>query len=194
MTTRLTWGISTVLAFALAAAVGAQVPRDTWSAAGVTAIVDSEDRGVYQTNTTGSISIRASVARATLDLRFPIQTLPAHSAPAGACTELRASLRDTGPGARVIVRVMQLGVRNGFDGQLTNLGQIDTNSTPRLTHLNEPASYAQYRTCLNVNPAAPFDFAFFTYYVEAELIKSSSGANPGLKSVQICHTDEQCEP
>jgi hypothetical protein len=194
MANRLTWCISAVVVVALASAVRAQVPRDTWSAAGVTAIVDSEDQSIYQTNTTGSISIRSSVASGTLDIRFPVQTMPAHSAPAGACTEMRALLRDTGSGARVIVRLMQLGIKSGFDGQLTNLGQIDTNTTPRLTQLNEPTSYAQYRTCLNVNPDVPFDFSFFTYYVEAELIKSNSGGNPGLKAVQICHTEEQCEP
>ena len=194
MATRLPWCISAVFLVASASAVRAQVP-DIWSAAGVTAIVDSEDRSIYQTNTSGSIQIKSDVAAGTLDIRFPVQTMPAHTAPAGACTELRGLLRDTGSGARVIVRLMQLGIKSGFDGQLTVLGEIDTNTTPRNTHLDEPTSYAQYKTCIPV-PAGgvPFDFSFFNYYVEAQLIKSNSSGNPGLKSVQICHTDEQCEP
>jgi len=167
---------------------------DIWSAAGVNGIVDSEDRSIYQTNTSGSIAIRSSVASGKLDVRFPVQTMSAHSAPAGACTEMRALLRDAGSGARVIVRMMQLGIRSGFDGQLTNLGQIDTDTTPRLTHLNDPTAYAEYRMCLNVPADSPFDFSFFTYYVEAQLIKTNAGGNPGLKSVQICHTEEQCQP
>jgi hypothetical protein len=109
---------------------------------------------------------------------------------------MRALLRDTGPGVRVIVRLMQLGIRGGFDGQLTALGQIDTDTTQRLSRLNEPLEYAQYRTCLNVPAGSPFDFQFFTYYVEAQLIKTAEGGNPGpgLMAVQICHTEEQCEP
>jgi hypothetical protein len=122
--------------------------------------------------------------------------MPAHDAPAGACTQLRALLRDTGPGVRVVVRLMQLGIKSGFDGQLTSLGQIDTDTSQRLSRLNEPLAYAQYRTCLNVPTGRPFDFQFFTYYVEAQLIKTAAGGNPGpgLMAVQICHTEEQCEP
>src|SRR5438045_1873842 len=42
----------------------------------------------------------------------------------------------------------------------------------------------------------PVDYSFFNYYVEAQLIKTAAGGNPGpgLMSVQICHTEEQCEP
>jgi hypothetical protein len=179
---------------AWAPAASAQVPADIWSAAGVTGAIDEADLNIHQFNTSGSVSIKSSVASGTLDIRYPVQTMPNHVAPAGACTELRAVLRDTGPGARVIVRLMQLGVHSGFEGQLTSLGGIDSDKTPRLTALNQPDQYASYRTCLNVGSDRPFDFAMFTYYVEAQLIKTTSGGNPGLMAVQICHTDEQCEP
>ena len=197
MANRLTWGISAALVLAWAPAMLAQfVVEDIWSAAGATGIVDEADRDIYQFNSTGSVSIKSSVASGTLDIRFPVQTMPAHDAPAGACTQLRALLRDTGPGVRVVVRLMQLGIKSGFDGQLTSLGQIDTDTSQRLSRLNEPLAYAQYRTCLNVPTGRPFDFQFFTYYVEAQLIKTAAGGNPGpgLMAVQICHTEEQCEP
>jgi hypothetical protein len=185
--------ISATIVLAWALIASAQVPADIWSAAGVTGTIDEADLNIYQFNSTGSVSIKSSVPSGTLDIRFPVHTMPNHSAPAGACTELRAVLRDTGAGARVIVRVMQLGIHSGFEGQLTSLGGIDSDRTPRLSPVNQPDQYAPYRTCLNVG-TTPFDFAFFTYYVEAQLIKTTAAANPGLMSVQICHTEEQCEP
>jgi hypothetical protein len=186
--------ISAVIILVWAPAASAQVPADIWSAAGVTGTIDEADLNIHQFNSTGSVSIKSSVGSGTLDIRFPVQTMPNHFAPAGACTELRAQLRDTGPGARVIVRLMQLGVRSGLEGQLTSLGGIDTDRTQRLSALNQPDQYATYRACLNVGTDRPFDFAFFTYYVEAQLIKTTAGGNPGLMTVQICHTEEQCEP
>jgi hypothetical protein len=194
MTEKLTSMVAALIVLAWAPAASAQV-EDIWSAAGVTGIVDEADLNMHTFNTSGSVSIKSSVASGTLDIRFPVHTMPAHDAPAGACTELRAVLRDTGPGVRVVVRLMQLGIRSGFAGQLTSLGQIDTDKSQRLSHLNEPLAYAEYRTCLNVPAGRPFDFQLFTYYVEAQLIKTAAGGNPGpgLMSVQICHTEEQCE-
>ena len=188
--------ISAVIVLAWAPAASMQVPADIWSAAAVTGTVDEADLNIHQYNTTGSVSIKSSVNSGTLDIRFPVQTMPNHFAPAGACTELRALLRDTGPGVRVIVRLMQLGVRSGFEGQLTSLGGIDSDTTRRLSALNQPDQYATYRACLNVGTDRPFDFSFYTYYVEAQLIKTAAGGNPGpgLMAVQICHTEEQCEP
>lgn len=195
MANRLTSCISVAALLVCASAARAQVP-DIWSAAGVTGIVDEADKDMHQFNTTGSVSIKYSIPSGTLDLRYPVHTMPAHDAPVGSCTEMRAVLRDTGPGTRVILRLMQLGVGGGYEGQLTSLGGIDSDTTKRLSRLNEPLAYAAYRACLNVPSPQPFDFAFFTYYVEAQLIKTAEGGNPGpgLMSVQICHTTEQCEP
>ena len=195
MARKLTLIIPALVVLACASVASAQVV-DVWSAAGVTGVVDEADLHIHAFNSTGSVSIKSSVTSGTLDIRFPIQTMPNHVAPAGACTELRALLRDTGPGVRVIVRLMQLGIKSGFDGQLTSLGQIDSDTTARRTRLNEPLEYAEYRTCINVTAERPFDFQLFTYYVEAQLIKTAAGGNPGpgLMAVQICHTEEQCEP
>jgi hypothetical protein len=186
--------ISAVISLAWVS-TSAQTPADIWSAAGVTATIDEADLNIHQFNTAGSISIKSSVASGTLDIRFPVQTMPNHVAPAGACTQMRAVLRDPGAGSRVIVHLMRLGIGAGLEGQLTSLGGIDTDHTPRLTALNQPDEYAAYRACLNVGTDRPFDFALFTYYVEAQLIKTAAGGNPGpgLMAVQICHTEEQCE-
>jgi hypothetical protein len=109
MTNRISWSLSA--AFAIACTVGAFAQNDIWSAAGVTGSIDEADLGIHQFNSTGSVSIKSSVANGTLDIRFPVQTMPSHPAPSGACTEMRAVLRDTGAGTRVIVRLMRLGIR-----------------------------------------------------------------------------------
>ena len=175
--------------FLLASAPGALAQGffpSVWTAAGVTGIVDEADLAIHVFNNTGSVSIKSSVASGTLDIRFPVQTLPVNSSPSGACVQMRARLRDTGAGARVVVRLMRLDVTTG---SLRSLGEIDTDTEPLL----EGNRYTLYQTCLAVPNAFPFDVATFAYYVQAQLIKTAPTANPGLMAVQICNTDEACQ-
>jgi hypothetical protein len=168
---------------------------EIWSAAGVTAIVDEEDLTIHRFNNTGSVSIKPTVASGTLDLRFPVHDMEDLLIPQqGDCPEIRANLRDTGAGARVIVRLMALSIFPGSGTQLTTLAQIDTNTSPAA---GGPTDYRSFRTCiLSTPPASEFliDKAFFTYYVEAQLIKTTATANPGLMSVQICPSQDRCDP
>ena len=196
MANRFTWALSAAIVLASARAASAQfTTSDVWSAAGVTGVVDEADRSMVQFNSTGSVSIKSSVTSGTLDLRYQVHTMPSHEvANQSDCTEMRAVLRDTGAGARVILRLMRLDIRDRT-GQLTSLGGIDSNTSVRWNRLGEPTAYALYSACLNVpDTGQPFDFAFYTYYVDAQLIKSTSTANPGSMAVQICHTNEHCEP
>ena len=98
---------------------------------------------------------------------------------------LRARLRDTGARARVLVRLIALDITTG---ERFSLGQIDSDNVPTPA---DPTQYELYRTCLNVDSSHPFDFVFFTYYVEAQLIKTTATANPGLMALQIC-TEDRC--
>jgi hypothetical protein len=157
-----------------------------WTAAGVTGIVDEADTTIHTFNNTGSVSIKGTVAGGTLDIRFPVQTLPVNTSPEGACVQMRARLRDTGAGARVFVRFMRLDITTG---SLRSLGEIDTDTQPELGGNH----YSVYQTCLRVPNAFPFDVASFAYYVDAQLIKTAPTANPGLMAVQICNTDEACQ-
>jgi hypothetical protein len=157
-----------------------------WTAAGVTGIVDDASTAIHVFNNTGSVSIKSSVSSGTLEIRFPVQTLPVNTSPEGACVQMRARLRDTGPGARVLVRLMRLDITTG---SLRSLGEIDTDTEPLL----EGNHYSLYQTCLNVPNAFPFDVASFAYYVQAQLIKTTTTGNPGLMAVQICNTDEACQ-
>jgi hypothetical protein len=166
-----------------------------WSAAGVTGIVDDADLNMHSFNSTGSVSIRSSVAAGTLDIRFPVQTVP-HLLPpqTGDCAELRVNLRDTGPGARVIVRLMALSIFPGSGTKSTVLGAIDSDTRPPA---GDATQYRSYATCLNTpSPGTEsiFDMAFFTYYVDAQLIKTTAAANPGLMSLQICPSQDACDP
>jgi hypothetical protein len=166
-----------------------------WSAAGVTAIVDEEDLNIHRFNSTGSVSIKPTVTSGTLDLRFPVHDLEDLLIPQqGDCPEIRANLRDTGAGARVIVRLMALSIFPGSGTQVTTLAQIDTNTSPAA---GGPTDYRSFRTCIdNTPPGSEFliDKAFFSYYVEAQLIKTTATANPGLMSVQICPSQDRCDP
>ena len=188
MTQRLTSLISAVVVLACASGASAQgfLPS-VWTAAGVTGIVDEADSTIYMFNNTGSVSIKSSVASGTLDIRFPVQTLPNNESPQGACVQMRARLRDTGADARVLVRLMRLDITTG---SLRSVGEIDTNTSPQL----QGTQSSVHQTCLRVPNHFPFDVAFFAYYVDAQLIKTVAAGNPGLMAVQICNTDEACQP
>jgi hypothetical protein len=190
-----------VVSFIAAAIVLASAPvasAQIWSAAGISGIVDEADLNIHQFNTTGSVSIKSSVNRGTLDIRYPVQTLPDLLTPQrGDCPELRVNLRDTGAGARVFVRLMALSIFPGADGTprpLTSLAVIDSNTHPAE---GDPTQYRSFRTCIGgLPPGSEFliDYAFFAYYVDVQLIKNTATANPGLMSVQICSSQDACDP
>ncbi len=166
-----------------------------WSAAGVTGIVDEAGLNIHKFNSTGSVSIKSSVASGALEIRYPVQTLEDLLVPQqGDCPEMRVNLRDTGAGARVIVRFLALSIFPGSGTRLTSLAEIDSDKSPVA---DDPDQYHSYRTCItSLPPGSEFliDKAFFTYYVEAQLIKTAAAANPGLMSVQICPSQDACDP
>jgi hypothetical protein len=180
MVQKLTLIVSAVVTLACVPAASAQ---DIWTASGVTGTVDPADAHLATFNGTGSVSMRSSIASGTLDIRFPMHSLG--TVGLSDCMMLRARLRDTGAGARVLVRFVALDITTG---ERTSLGQIDSNT---VTPPADPRQYALYQRCINVDKFAPFDFIFFTYYVEAQLIKTAAAANPGLMAVQVC-TEDRC--
>jgi len=190
-----------LISFISAATVLAWAPvasAQIWSAAGISGIVDEANLNMYQFNTTGSVSIKSSVSSGTLNLRYPVQSLPDLLVPQqGDCPELRVNLRDTGPGSRVIVRLMALSIFPDADGAprpLTSLGVIDSNTREAT---GDPTAYRSFRACIGtLPPGSEFltDYAFFAYYIDAQLSKSTASANPGLLSVQICASQDACDP
>ena len=162
---------------------------NVWGTIGATGIVDEADQSLHVFNNTGSVAIAASAASATVDLRYPIGTMPANNLVPGECVQLRAMIRDTGADARVILRVMRVNVSSGTQ---RSLGEIDSNDTP----IFSGTDYHLHQTCLNVSsmPDFPIDSALFAYYVHAQLIKTTRAGNPGLLVLQICNPDEACQP
>lgn len=187
--TRSTYILVAAFVAGLAAAASAQ-QSNIWTQLGNTGSVDEADASVYVFHNTGSVAIKSGVSKATLDIRYSIAANgyygyqgPAIDDPENwegptPCVQLRASLRDTGPGARVIVTLKQMDI---FSGEITALGRIDSDV------YNLPSTdYIVYTECMNVPVDFPFDFRFFAYFIDAQLIKTSSSANPGLKLVQLC--------
>lgn len=186
----------TIVAFLLVMGVGgsAAAQSNVWTAVGNTGAVDETGRSIYVFNTSGSVAIQPSVSNATLEIRYNVtgvSLIPATTTPPNDdsdlesqnCIRLDAKLRDTGPGARVIVRVLQLDESAGANGtgDVRTLATIDSDTGPAST------TYLKYSTCLNVPPGDfPLDFAFHAYVVEAQLIKTNVSANPGLKFVRLC--------
>jgi hypothetical protein len=166
-----------------------------WSAAGITGVVDEAALGSFQFNSTGSVSIKSSVGKGTLEIRYPVQAVPDFLVPQqGDCPEMRVNLRDTGADARVIVRLVALSIFPGSGNRATALAQIDSDTREPAA---DPSQYRPYATCITkTSPGSEFlfDKAFFTYYVEVQLIKAAAAANPGLMSVQICPSQDACEP
>jgi hypothetical protein len=187
MPRRLIWFVSAVIVFGWAPDASAQF----WSTPGFVGIVDEADMSMHVFGSSGAVAIRSSVARGTLNIRYPIliggfgEFFPPES---GDCTQIRAMLRDTGPGARVIVRLMRLSIGGDLVlGELSSLAEIDSD-----TSLAGPSNqFTRRQACLTEHPGA---FGDYTYFVDVQLIKTTATANPGLMSLQICSNEDACEP
>jgi hypothetical protein len=175
-------------------------------------MVDESDASLYVAGSTGAVAIRSG-RTGTLDLRFNLpamgfvtpreedeQSIVSH------CVALRAKLRDTGANSRVIVRLVEvnlwehdmwrppMGVADPNRPNTRILGTIDSeftqNGAPR--QMASP-NYFLFAECMNL----PNDFQFsngqFAYFIEAQLVKTSSTANPGLMMVGICNRSAGCE-
>ena len=168
-----------------ASVVAAQQPASIWTQLANTGEVDEADLSIFQFHDTGSVAIKSGLSSATLDIRYSIsatghygyQGTPPEEGPTP-CEQLKASLRDTGAGARVIVRLKEMYIGSGA---MRTLAEIDSDRDALVS-----TNYIHYQDCANVPIQEPFDFRFFTYFVEAQLIKTTAAANPGLKVIQVC--------
>jgi hypothetical protein len=179
--------ISAVIVLAWATVASAQ-----WSAAGATGAVDESDLSMYVFGSNGAVALRSSV-RGTLNVRFPVEIRTPVQTRDSDCPEIQAVLRDTGPGARVIVRLMRLGIGGEATiGELISIGEIDSDTRPPV---GDPNRFRSFRACL-VSPSPDgFEGGIdFTYYVEAQLIKTTATGNPGLMAVRFCSSQDFCDP
>jgi hypothetical protein len=191
--TRVT-AVALFAALALAASAAAASAQNVWTAVANTGAVDESGRNLYVTSPTGSIFINSGVASGTLEVRYNVTgvTLIGETAtPADPdsdlesqnCIRLDAKLRDTGAGSRVIVRVNELNEAEGLggSGEMRTLGVIDSDTTGVAS-----PEYVGHSICLPVPKEYMFNYAFRSYVIDVQLIKTNPSANPGLKQLRLC--------
>lgn len=180
---------------ALAASAAAQtIATGVWSAAGNTGEVDSNHQAFYQTNGTGSVQVKSN-ATGTVFIRYNVSGIPRvfrdpHDPDDDGPDQriqLMARLRDTGPGARVVVRLREL---NLDTGALRTLALVDSDT--RYATVGQPEYMSEY-AYLSVDEDFQFDYWHHAYYIEAQLTKTTTSANPGLMAVQVCNPAGACQ-
>ncbi len=144
-----------------------------WTSAATTGTVDESDMAIADLNN-GLAAVKSTAASpSTLNIRYNIVALQDVVGGSTNPYGLRARFRDNGSGAQVRLNLKSY----GFNGITSTIAVLDSNDYPSNT------SYQNQTLCL----AVPFDFENFSYFIDAELIKSSSSGTPalGLMKVQL---------
>jgi hypothetical protein len=179
--------VSVLLAMVLAANFAA---AQIWIPS--TGTVDDGSLTTYQF-TNGAAFVRSTVNSGFAILRFnvlPVGSLTkALTQPCCEGRTLLVSYIDNGPNAQVLVSLKRYNIRTGVT---TTLLKFDSNNNPQQTSFHESAT----------NSGSFFNFSFAegpteggtdlggdsAYYIEAQLIKTAPGGNPGLASVRLVTT------
>jgi hypothetical protein len=179
------------LAFMIAASLAtAAVHADTrnfWTTIGATGDVDEADVSKVLKHDTGSIALKSSVVGRAV-VRYNVVAVgglendddPAEPEPSYSMG-LNALVRDTGPTARVIVRLRQM---NRETGALTTLATLDSDGWDSFAD----DQYHRRGVIIRRSPGdlvLGLDFVENAYFVEVELIKTAASGNPGLKAIAI---------
>jgi len=132
-----------------------------------------------------SVFLNSSLSSATVNLRYnvlPVHDLikPLDPAAPGQCRQLLVRFLDNGSAARVYVTLRRMDVRTG---QITTLLTFDSNTVAASSSFQRRGGFCN---------AFEFDFADAqddagsgVYYIEVQLIKTSSAGNPGVSAISI---------
>ena len=158
---------------------------------GSTGAVDESSTSTYFF-TGQSAFVRSSVPTGTVILRYNVfpagKILTPITDPCCQGRALMVRFLDNGSAAQVVVTLNRYNVHTG---QITTLLSFDSNHYPPQTGFQEPVP--------TIFDSAFFNFSFAqgptegtqdqggdsAYFVEARLIRSASGGNPGLASVRL---------
>lgn len=158
-----------------------------WTTIAAAGIPDESSAGRYKFGTSGSVYLSAGSPGAVL--RYNVTGLPPIGTSNSSIVQVR--LKDNG-GARVVVRLQEL---HTWTGQLRTLMVLDSN-----TCLTAPS--ADYRVCAVAyggdedlwQEGRPgewdFDFASRSYFFEVQLSRTTSGDDPSMQAIRICHKSE----
>jgi hypothetical protein len=156
-----------------------------------TGTVDEGSLGTFLF-TGGVVTLRPTVSSGFAIIRYNVLPVGKLIQPiAQPCCESRALMvryQDNGPGAQVIVTLKRYNVHTG---QVTTLLTFDSNQHPQQSGFQEPVPTISDGSFFNFNFAeGPTEGVQdlggdSAYYIEAKLVRSAPGGNPGLASVRI---------
>jgi hypothetical protein len=162
----------------------------TWVAS--TGTVDSSSQGTFLFNN-GAAFVQPSIPSGTVILRYNVLPVGDLLIPVtNACCEGRVlwvRFLDNGNNAQVIVKLKRYNV---ITGVITTLVTFDSNNFPPAPTFQQAlSSPASLGPLFNFSFAGgPFDGLInqggdSVYYIEAKLIRTGPGGNPGLASISI---------
>ena len=163
-----------MLAMGLSTAAEAQI-KD-WTTVGSAGAVDEADTGIVLLGspTAGAVTMPAE-AIGTLNIRYNVVAVDSIF---GGSLVFRASLRDNGPDARVIVRLKQYGLSTGVT---TTLLTLDSNSFPA-------SSRFQVQRAGPDCSGASLNFFENAYFMDVEIIKTNPAGKPALAAIHLSVT------
>ena len=194
MTRRLSFvpslGAICVLSLAFAAQARAQ---DGWIVPGATGTPDESSFSSVSFNDAGTVSLKPGATAAVL--RYPVlHTVNFDWYESEDHTVLlcmRAVMRDTGPGARVVLKLQEIATMfsdpDTAGASVRTLLTIDSNTAideGTSGPLQGSTDYRMAVACTNTTGPV-LAWGQHAYFVEATLTRSSSSANPGLKAIEL---------
>lgn len=143
-----------------------------WTSVGSAGIVDESDTELVDFNNGIASTLSSAPAPSTLNLRYNIVLMDS-LVEGGTHLSLQTRYRDNGSGAQVRLKLKSYGLFNG----LTNiLGEFDSNT------FSSSSNYQWNSECFDIPPLDLYNYA---YFLDVELIKSSTSGTPSLGVIQL---------